>query len=602
MRRQGGFHGNYQAFCLHGFAKKFGAAIERNYLAASEKGLLTAIAAWMDQRPMKFDTLRGYGIAIGSVVLVGAVRLAVAPMVHNRLSSAFFLLAIILTGRYGGFGPSWLALLLGAAASAYVTLSGPLTADVSSLLPGYLLVYIGLGVVLVYFSRSDRAGQSKDERVHGGALPISLLETQEREKQTLCYEIHDGMIQYATGALLLLDGYRRSHPTANDTETLARVSDGLRHAVDEGRRVIRGLRPTVLDEGGVVAGLEDLVKQTTAAGLQVDFRKDASFERLPNELETAIYRIAQEALTNASKHSGTDRVIVELASTTATSVWTFKISAAVLTFRLHAATRWVCRASPPAFACLEATVQSRASPIPARGSQSKSPCQKRKAESGKPTRPRSYLEVPLSALRFPLLSDFVTEHPGRRRKRHHANAQQRPNVVGQQRQPCPSRYTRWAISMAYRSGLNSVANCNTWGILLMGVASPESSVNGMMNMNEKSIACCMVAAAAEISKLMPTASSKKRLSHRAPQTADERDAEPELSDQQDIRSLDGADNQRRAPSGDNLDRSQRRDQQLIESPLFTFTGTLMAVSSTVCSKVTCRSGWGPCASEFRGSG
>ena len=90
------------------------------------------------------------------------------------------------------------------------------------------------------------------------------------------------------------------------------MSDGLRQAVEEGRRVIRGLRPSVLDEGGVVAGLEDLVDQTKTAGLQVDFRKDASFERLSDELETALYRIAQEALTNATKHSGTDRVIVEL--------------------------------------------------------------------------------------------------------------------------------------------------------------------------------------------------------------------------------------------------------------------------------------------------
>ena len=146
---------------------------------------------------MKFDTLRGYGVAVGSVVLVGSLRLAVAPLVHNRLSSAFFLLAIILAGRYGGFGPSWLALALGAVASAYVQLSGPMSAGGSSLLPGYLLVYMGLGVALVYLSRSNYTGRSKDERVTAG----SLLETQEREKQALCYEIHDGMIQYATGAL-----------------------------------------------------------------------------------------------------------------------------------------------------------------------------------------------------------------------------------------------------------------------------------------------------------------------------------------------------------------------------------------------------------------
>jgi signal transduction histidine kinase len=261
---------------------------------------------------MKFDNLRGYGVAIGSVALVGALRLAATPLVHNRLSSSFFLVAVILAGRFGGFGPSWLALVLGAVASACLHLRGTSFVGASSLLPGYMLVYVGLGVVLVFLSRSERAGRRAGEHGAAASLPNSLLETQEREKQTLCYEIHDGMIQYATGALLLLDGYRRSHPTANDADTLTRVSDGLRQTVEEGRRVIRGLRPTVLDEAGVVAGLEDLVDQTTATGLHVDFHNNAHLERLPKALETAIYRTVQEALTNASKHSGSDRVLVEL--------------------------------------------------------------------------------------------------------------------------------------------------------------------------------------------------------------------------------------------------------------------------------------------------
>jgi signal transduction histidine kinase len=262
---------------------------------------------------MKSDTLRGYGVAIGSVVLVGALRLAVTPLVHNRLSSSFFLLAVILTGRYGGFGPSWLALVLGALASAYLYPAGTLSIGASSPLAGYLVVYLGLGVALVFLGRTSRAGRRAGELNAAASLPNTLLDNQEREKQALCYEIHDGMIQYTTGALLLLDGYRRAHPTAKDTETLARVSDGLRQAVEEGRRVIRGLQPTVLDEAGIVAGLEDLIGQTTAAGLQVDFHNNAPrIERLPKDLETAIYRVVQEALTNASKHSGTDHLVVEL--------------------------------------------------------------------------------------------------------------------------------------------------------------------------------------------------------------------------------------------------------------------------------------------------
>lgn len=140
----------------------------------------------------------------------------------------------------------------------------------------------------------------------------NLLIVQENEKEVLCCEVHDGLIQYAAGALLLLESYLPGQSPADDREALDEAIVSLRRAVEEGRRIIRGVRPSVLDYEGVVAGIDDLVDQVSRHGLSVEFAPDQQIDRLPKAIETALYRVTQEALTNARRHSGTDRVRIDL--------------------------------------------------------------------------------------------------------------------------------------------------------------------------------------------------------------------------------------------------------------------------------------------------
>lgn len=138
----------------------------------------------------------------------------------------------------------------------------------------------------------------------------ALIEVQEKEKQLLCYDIHDGVVQYVAGALMLLEGHSRKVP-ADEQSALEKAIAGLRRAVAEARRLIRGVRPSVLDDSGIIAGIADLADQSAAAGVRVEFRHDLD-GRLPKDLEIALYRIAQEALSNVAAHSGSDRARVEL--------------------------------------------------------------------------------------------------------------------------------------------------------------------------------------------------------------------------------------------------------------------------------------------------
>ncbi len=141
---------------------------------------------------------------------------------------------------------------------------------------------------------------------------IHLLKTQEYERKLVAYEIHDGLVQYATGATMQLQSYLHSISDNVTPPKLELVSELLQKTIQEGRRLINGLRPPILDEQGVVAAVEHLVEEQQSTGLQVTFEHETSFSRLAPELEIAIFRIVQESLTNAAKHSGSSKVKVVL--------------------------------------------------------------------------------------------------------------------------------------------------------------------------------------------------------------------------------------------------------------------------------------------------
>ena len=87
----------------------------------------------------------------------------------------------------------------------------------------------------------------------------------------------------------------------------------LRQAHFEARRLISGVRPPILDESGIAAAIGHLVyEQSMQAGPKIEFHSDVEVERLVPILENAVYRIAQEALGNACKHSRSKKVRVAL--------------------------------------------------------------------------------------------------------------------------------------------------------------------------------------------------------------------------------------------------------------------------------------------------
>jgi signal transduction histidine kinase len=93
---------------------------------------------------------------------------------------------------------------------------------------------------------------------------------------------------------------------------LQRILKLVRGTVSDARRIIANLRPTTLDDLGLVSTISLEVDRLREEGYQVDYEMDLGEERFPETLEIPLYRIIQEALTNMRKHAGARWVRVEL--------------------------------------------------------------------------------------------------------------------------------------------------------------------------------------------------------------------------------------------------------------------------------------------------
>jgi signal transduction histidine kinase len=145
-----------------------------------------------------------------------------------------------------------------------------------------------------------------------GRVSWHMLEDQEATARRFSHELHDELGQSLTAVktnLTALD--------AGGQVDRARLEDCLRlveEAIGNVRQMSQLLRPTILDDFGLEAGLRWLVEGFAArTGIEATLESSCS-GRLPDETETHLFRIAQEALTNVARHSGAKRVEVKLES------------------------------------------------------------------------------------------------------------------------------------------------------------------------------------------------------------------------------------------------------------------------------------------------
>jgi two-component system, NarL family, sensor histidine kinase UhpB len=151
----------------------------------------------------------------------------------------------------------------------------------------------------------------ESERVQAGRR---VLAAQEAERVGIARDLHDEVGQLLTGVLLHLDSIAGTVP--EQREEIDKAKQVVRRALDEVRRISSELRPEMLEHLGLVSALTEL---TTTFGrltsVRVERQFDTSLPKLSPEAELAIYRIAQESLTNVARHSRARHVVVVLEPT-----------------------------------------------------------------------------------------------------------------------------------------------------------------------------------------------------------------------------------------------------------------------------------------------
>jgi two-component system, NarL family, sensor histidine kinase UhpB len=140
----------------------------------------------------------------------------------------------------------------------------------------------------------------------------AALTAQERERARVALDLHDEVNQSLTGLLLRLEAAREKAPPQLAAE-LTEIRAVANRAMQELLTLARQLRPTALDDLGLEAALAGNVRELTTQGaVRASFESDPDLGALSKDAQLVVYRVAQEALSNAVRHAEAEHVHVDL--------------------------------------------------------------------------------------------------------------------------------------------------------------------------------------------------------------------------------------------------------------------------------------------------
>ena len=175
-----------------------------------------------------------------------------------------------------------------------------------------------LNVMMTYLSSDlDDVEDAFEKSQLNHDYSLRIIEAQEDERKRLSREIHDGPAQMMANVLLRSDlierSYREKGPELAFKE-ISSLKEMVRDALTEVRRIIYDLRPMALDDLGLVPTLRKYIETTADynPGTKLTFASNGTERRLPSSYETSIFRLVQEAISNAIRHGKAEVIEVDL--------------------------------------------------------------------------------------------------------------------------------------------------------------------------------------------------------------------------------------------------------------------------------------------------
>ncbi|MHB1082013.1 MAG: sensor histidine kinase [Prosthecobacter sp.] len=245
--------------------------------------------------------------------------------------SIFYLVSVYLATWFGGWGLGVLVALI----SVVLSLAGDLASGAvykNELVPwwncaisiSFYMVMVSVLHRLRMFQRQlevrvrERTTALREEIQERKKLEQAVLEVSEREQRRIGHDLHDSLCQHLTsaalaGQVLSEKLHQKSIPESADSEQLVGL---IESGIDLARSLARGLAPVELDMLGLTATLRELARTTSMrARLNCTLEMPEEVTLDDSEAVVHLYRIAQEAVNNAVRHSGGDRIIISLQNT-----------------------------------------------------------------------------------------------------------------------------------------------------------------------------------------------------------------------------------------------------------------------------------------------
>ncbi|HEY2603364.1 MAG TPA: sensor histidine kinase [Thermoleophilaceae bacterium] len=152
----------------------------------------------------------------------------------------------------------------------------------------------------------------ESERRRSGRL---VLRAQEEERKRVARDLHDEVNQALTAILLRLQALMQDAPSGELERELSEVKRLVNQAMEELLQLARQLRPTALDDHGLLPALEGQVRRFgDQQGIDARLRTEGESGELGDDQQLVVYRVAQEALANVARHAEATRVEVDLAT------------------------------------------------------------------------------------------------------------------------------------------------------------------------------------------------------------------------------------------------------------------------------------------------
>lgn len=144
-------------------------------------------------------------------------------------------------------------------------------------------------------------------------LAKSLVEIQEAERRHIAQDLHDHLGQVLTGLQFMLESVK-NQVNEGQKEEISEIQKTVGDVIEQVREISLRLRPSMLDDMGLIPTLQwHFARYTNQTGIVVKFQHDKFTGRMPPEIETAAYRIIQEALTNVARYANVRDVFVGIA-------------------------------------------------------------------------------------------------------------------------------------------------------------------------------------------------------------------------------------------------------------------------------------------------